>query len=68
MKLYKMATVNEKLRDPIQVIVPGTGEFVLMTCVNPCDNCKVEQWKKEDPEEWIAYEFCAKRCKFGGTI
>lgn len=32
---------------------------------NPCNGCKVEQWIKEDPEEWISYEFCAKRCIHG---
>lgn len=33
-----------------------------------CDNCKVEQWIVEDPEEWIAYEFCAKRCMYGAPL
>ena len=28
-----------------------------------CNDCKVEQWDKEDTDEWIAYEFCQKRCK-----
>ena len=35
---------------------------------HPCNDCKVEQWIKEDPEEWIAYEFCGKRCKYGSPF
>lgn len=68
MKLYKMATVDEKLKDPIQVIMPDTGMFVLMICINPCDDCLIEQWDVREPsQDFISKEFCSIRCKFGGS-
>lgn len=34
--------------------------------INPCNDCEIEQWQIDSiyKSEWIATEFCQKRCKF----